>query len=149
MISIDPGASGAIVFDDREGNIKLWPMGDTPGDIVNQLVSAKLAQPIGHPAVCVWERTGTYMPGNSGPSAATFARHCGGIEYALIALGVSQEQVLPNKWMKAVLGAVPKDKKERKNAIKKRMQELYPNLHITLKTADALAIYHYAKGLTK
>ena len=145
MIAIDPGAKGAIVFDDQDGVIRIFKMGETPGDVVAQLLSAALAKP--GPAKCVWERTGTYMPGNSGPSAATFARHCGGIEYALIALGVSQEQVLPNKWMKAVLGTVPKDKGDRKRAIKKRMQELYPALHITLETADALAIWHYAKGM--
>ena len=41
--------------------------------------------------------------------------------------------------MKA-LGPFPKDKKERKNAIKEKMARLYPHLSVTLKTADALGI---------
>jgi hypothetical protein len=38
------------------------------------------------------------------------------------------------------LGAFPKDKKARKNAIKQMMQTRYPNIKVTLVNADALGI---------
>ena len=38
---------------------------------------------------------------------------------------------------------VPKDKKERKNYLKATAQQLYPDKHITLATADAVLLAHY------
>jgi hypothetical protein len=89
------------------------------------------------------EQVGTYMPGNSGPSAAKFARHCGHLEAALYALGIPTVFVLPVKWQKAI-GGFPADKAERKRAIKEAMARRYPHLTVTLKTADALGILTYA-----
>jgi hypothetical protein len=89
--------------------------------------------------VAIVEKTGGYMPGNSGPAAATFARHCGRLEAALYCLGIPTEQVAPAKWMKA-LGTWPADKQDRKRAIRDEMQRRYPHLTVTLKTADALAL---------
>jgi uncharacterized protein YbjT (DUF2867 family) len=83
------------------------------------------------------------MPGNSGPSAAKFARHCGHIEAALSALGIPTVFVLPAKWQKAI-GGFPADKAERKRAIKEAMARRYPHLAVTLKTADALGLLSYA-----
>ena len=99
------------------------------------------------------------MPGNSGPAAAKFARHCGHIEMALIALDIpSDPSVLPSKWQTFFIGKpnypkIPKEiqgkarkqilakrKTERKNKIKAKAQALYPHLKITLATSDALGI---------
>ena len=57
------------------------------------------------------------MPGNSGPAAATFARHCGHLEAILYVLGIPTEQVAPGVWQRS-LGELPKDKPERKRAIR-------------------------------
>lgn len=141
MISIDPGANGAIVYDDEDGIVQAEKMPDTPGSIADALVDIKSAT---WSVSCVWEKTGTYMPGNSGPGAVTFARHCGVIEGILHGLGIPQQQVPPQKWQKH-LGALPKDKAKRKTAIKNLMQQRYPHLKVTLANADALAIYTYAK----
>jgi len=92
---------------------------------------------------CIVEKTGTYMPGNSGPSACKFSRHCGQIEGMLVGLGIPFEEVSPVKWMKT-LGALPKDKPERKRAIKEQMGRMYPHLKVTLVNADALGILTYA-----
>ena len=83
------------------------------------------------------------MPVNSVPAAVKFARHCGHIEAALYALGMPTEQVAPTVWQKH-LGALPKDKRERKRAIKEVMARRYPGLDVTLKTADALGILTWA-----
>lgn len=79
------------------------------------------------------------MPGNSGPASCTFARHCGNIEAALYTLGIPFVEVLPTQWMKKV-GALPKEKPERKKALKEFAARRYPHLSPTLKTADALAL---------
>lgn len=140
MITIDPGANGGLVYCDLEGNIHLCNMPDTPGDLRNLLATAMH----GHEhSECVWEKTGTYMPGNSGPASVKFARSCGVVEGLLLGMQISQRQVPPHTWMKK-LGALPKEKKERKNAIKAIVQQRYPHLRVSLKTSDALALYMLA-----
>jgi hypothetical protein len=93
--------------------------------------------------IAIVERTGTYMPGNSAVAACTFSRHCGHIEAALYCYGVATRQIAPCKWQKA-LGAWPKDKQERKRAIRDTMAARYPHLSVTLKTADALGLLTWA-----
>jgi len=74
-----------------------------------------------------------------------FARHCGQIEAALYALGVSFEDVAPGVWMRS-MGKLPKDKGARKRAIRELMARRYPHLKVTLKTADALGILTWWMG---
>ena len=98
-------------------------------------------------AGAVMERVGSYMPGNSGVAAATFARHCGHIEAALYCLCIPLVlNPTPQTWMKQA-GTWPKDKQERKRAIKEAMQRRHPHLAVTLKTADALALLGWAEGV--
>jgi hypothetical protein len=87
----------------------------------------------------VMEKVGTYVPGNHVGSACTFARHCGHLEAALYALGIPFTEVAPGVWMKK-LGTLPKDKPERKRAIRELMARRFPELEVTLKTADALGL---------
>ena len=136
IIAIDPGASGAIVFIDRDGGTHSKKMPDTFPEIADLLRSLRLS--LQGPRAII-EKVGGYMPGNSGPAAAKFARHCGHIEMACYCAGIETTQVTPQKWMKK-LGAFPKDKKARKNAIKQMMQTRYPNIKVTLVNADALGI---------
>lgn len=141
LIAIDPGMSGAIVYEtfdsDKVATIK---MPSTIRDLADELQHFK-----SYPDIFVWvERVGTYMPGNSGPAAVKFARHCGHIEMALTTLHIPFDYITPSKWMKAVLMTVPKEKKDRKNAIKEKMQRLYPAIKVTLWNADAMGILHWA-----
>jgi hypothetical protein len=141
ILAIDPGASGGIaVWNPNELLTDAFPMPDGMCDQVDCLRSITASLPDWR---CVMERTGTYVPGNSGPSAAKFARHCGHLEAALYVMGIPTTQVAPQKWMKA-LGALPHDKAERKRAIRELMARRYPHLEVTLKTADALGILTYA-----
>ena len=89
------------------------------------------------------EKVGTYVPGNSGPAAAKFARHCGHIEALLYAFQLDAIEVTANKWMKGI-GTWPKDKAQRKRAIKEAMQKRYARCKVTLATSDALGILTYA-----
>lgn len=69
--------------------------------------------------------------------------------YAILTtLGVKREVVDPKKWQVAVgLPKRPKGENDNKwkNRLKRRAQELYPGLHITLATADSVLLAHYCK----
>ena len=136
LLAIDPGISGGLAFRDNNGKIFAHKMPSTLTEI-RELIE-DLA-----PDLCLLEKTGTYMPGNSGPAAVTFARHCGQLEGILSGLRVSFDSVVPGKWMKNLLVTVPKSKKERKNKIKSVVQQKFPHLKITLATSDALGILVY------
>lgn len=57
----------------------------------------------------------------------------------LTALHIPFKEVTPQVWQK-YFGVFPKEKRARKNALKQKAQQLYPNLDITLQTADALLL---------
>lgn len=141
IIAIDPGASGGIAANDEA--VAAFPMPEGMTDQAD-LLRALVVSSRGKSVVVYIEKTGTYQPGNSGPAAATFARHCGHLEAIVYMLGVPLVEVSPQKWQKAI-GTFPKEKKDRKNAIKEAMARLYPHLKVTLKTSDALAILTYAE----
>jgi hypothetical protein len=139
ILAIDPGVNGGIAWTGADGIIQATKMPDGMTETIDFLRTLS----IGNSSRCILERTGTYQPGNSGPSAATFARHCGHLEAALYCLGVPTVQVTPQRWQKH-FGALPKEKPERKRSIKELMSRRYPHLTVTLKTADALGILTYA-----
>lgn len=152
IIAIDPGSqSGGLAWEFND-KIHARKMPDTPRDICETLRDLA-AMADGYGAVKVYiEKVGGYVPGNSGTAAVKFARHCGNLEGFLIALNIPFVQVTPQKWMKHFIGAqkypasstYAQKKIRRKNLIKKKCQELYPHLRITLSTADALGILDYA-----
>jgi Holliday junction resolvasome RuvABC endonuclease subunit len=141
MIAIDPGASGGIAFIDKEGIVQSLPM---PEGMSEQIDSLRHILTLAKSQTCVIENVGFFRPGNSGPAAATFARHVGHLEAACYCIGISVTKVAPQTWMKAI-GTFSKDKKERKAQIKEAMARMYPHLTVTLKTADALGILTWAK----
>ena len=62
---------------------------------------------------------------------------------AMIGQGIPHIFVAPQVWMKWLLTTVPKEKVERKNAIKAEVQRRVPGLKITLATSDALGMLLY------
>ncbi len=162
LIAIDPGVSGGIATN-KGGVVSAIKMPETPMDIIyflESLIDDTLERP-GNSVKAYVERVGTYMPGNSGPAAVAFARHCGVLDAALLALRIPAVYPTPRAWMDAFIGkqtyhkmpkAVPqkerlrilaKRKTERKNKIKAKCQALWPELKITLAVADALGILWY------
>jgi hypothetical protein len=139
ILAIDPGASGGLAWTHDSCTFACpMPEGLTAqADWIRSLAA-------GVPGItCTIERTGTYVPGNSGPAAATFARHCGHLEAILYVLGIPTTQVAPGVRQKH-LGTLPKEKPDRKRAIREEMARRYPTLTVTLKTADALGILSWA-----
>jgi hypothetical protein len=143
LIAIDPGVNGGVAWTDPDGIVHAEKMPETLPDL-RQLIEDRLGERRpGDILSAIVEKTGTYVPGNSGPAAATFARHCGAIEGLLCGLRVPFSQVAPGVWMKAVCGVLPKEKKDRKKAIQEQIGRLYPHIRVTLSVADALGILTY------
>lgn len=98
LVAIDPGANGAIACK-VDGKVYAFKMPDTPKDIWLLILSLKTDN-----AFCWIEQVGAYFSGNSGPAAVKFARHCGHLDMALLAAGISYDTVLPSKWEHWLIG---------------------------------------------
>jgi hypothetical protein len=140
-IAIDPGVGGGIAYIDTDGSVHALPMPNTVHDINYQLhILCKSHVP--NPLVTVFlEELPKFTGKMSGSSMATMFRNYGRIEGILACYGARIEYLPPKKWQ-SILGLG--DKKSHgprwKAHLKGRAQALYPNLSVTLKTADALLI---------
>ncbi|MCM1295386.1 MAG: hypothetical protein NC311_07565 [Muribaculaceae bacterium] len=140
-LGIDPGANGGIAVLDCNGRlIECVKMPSTPMDIL-QYLKGWDAEPI-----CFMEAVGYGMPGQSSKATATFSRHCGHLEMALLAANIPTTMITPAKWQKHfnLQGKKGEAKTAHKNRIKAWAQCRYPNHKVTLWGADALAIATYA-----
>ena len=158
-IAVDPGASGAIVYRLEGPRLEVVKMPDTVHDIVHVLQNVR-----GYglyKARLFMENVGFYRPTDGGRSATKFSRHVGNLEGVAAALELPVEWIQPSTWEHWLIGPprypkIPKTwddkrrrrvqatrKRERKNKIKARVQELHPELRITLQTADAVGIWEY------
>ena len=84
-------------------------------------------------------------PGQPGSAMFKFGRNLGVIQGIAAALRFRVEMVRPQKWQTALgLGnSRGMTKTEWKNKLKAKAQQLYPNIPVTLQTADALLILEY------
>ena len=148
IIGIDPGEKGGIVCLSVAGDVlDVRKMPETPYDILDFLRRYSRNGLFGEGCVCYMEKVGTGMPGQSSRATATFARHCGHLEMALMALGIKTVEVTPAKWMKHYQLGKSGDctKTEWKNRLKARAQQLFPREKVTLAVADALLIAEYGR----
>lgn len=144
-IAIDPGKNGGIAWIEQgcisplgpAGGADAAPMPSSVHELVSLLQGIAL---VADSADCVVERVHA-MPGDGGSSAFAFGENFGQIQGVLAALRIPYRFVTPQQWQKKV-GALPKDKPERKRALKAFALQRFPHLEkkVTLKTADALAI---------
>lgn len=160
-ISIDPGASGAIAWYGQRGEVHAENMPEGMTGICDRIreLAAEFTE-----SEAVVEKVGGYMPGNAGPAAATFARHCGNLEAALYMAKVPIAwNPTPQQWMKRIgVPVFPKalppsnlsDKEAlqhqkaeatrckglRKAWIKEWVARRFPSIRVTLSNADALAM---------
>jgi crossover junction endodeoxyribonuclease RuvC len=132
IIGIDPGSvSGGIAFNN---GISSWAyaMPETERDIYDLLLEHKTGAKAFIEAV-------HSMPGQGVSSSFKFGQNYGMLRAFLIALQIPFETVTPQKWQKT-LGCLTKGDK---NVSKRKAQELFPDLKITHKIADALLIAYY------
>ena len=140
ILCIDPGASGGLALLNHESIIDAFPM---PDGMTGQIDAIRHIAATNPGIMAVLEKVGFHRPGNSAVATAKFARHCGHLEAALYTWGIPYTEVSPAVWMRA-LGTLPKDKADRKRAIKEIVARRFPHLTITLKTSDALGMLVWA-----
>jgi len=141
FIGVDPGASGGIaVIDSSCEVIILRSMPDSERD------TWELVDSLPHGRVLI-EKVHA-MPGQGVTSMFTFGRNVGLIVGCLTAAELPFEEVTPQKWQ-AGLSIPKKNQTESHTQFKSRMknfaQRMFPELHITLKTCDALLIAEYLR----
>jgi len=143
-VGIDPGKSGGIMVIDEIGEATAYKC---PEKVLDMSILFKLI--IGHTAPDnvellmerVWAR-----PGNAVRAAFTY-----GVNYGQwLGIAASHEikmyTVLPNNWIKWVGCPKALPVADRKRWLKAKAKKLYPELNkVTLATADAILITHYAK----
>lgn len=149
VIGIDPGKNGGMaVLDDSGAIVTVQKMPETPRDVFDLLMECRrIAASCGCGLTCYMEAVGFGMPGQSSSATAKFARHCGHLDMALLALGIQTNTVTPQKWEKTYqLGkSSGYTKTEWKNRLKAKAQQLFPNTKVTLATADCLLIAEYGR----
>ena len=148
VIGIDPGSSGGIAVLFVDGSVvSVRKMPDTPQDILDYLRRFCGTELFGSKVVCYMEKVGTGIPGQSSKATATFARHNGHLEMALLSLGIPTIEVTPQKWMKFYQLGKSSDysKTDWKNRLKSKAQQLFPREKVTLAVADALLIAEYGR----
>lgn len=148
ILAIDPGLSGGLAVR-QFGKTDCHAMPETLGDVFELIASFQAAAAVeGHAVVCVLEEVGGFA-GKAQPGSAMFkfGEHYGFVQGVVRSLGIRLELVRPQVWQKAFgLGTASRcaSKTVWKNKLKAEAQRRYPQLKVTLKTADALLILHYA-----
>lgn len=152
LIAIDPGQSGGIAYDILHDDMEDKPWHEVgvqsmPSTIMDIIDTLRIMHNNTGENVVYLEDVHT-MPGQGVASSGRFMRHQGCLETAALCLGYKLVYVRPQVWQKHFT-LLKKDKSEtgtsHKNRIKAFAQQRYPNVRITLATADALAILEYAK----
>lgn len=134
IIGIDPGKNGGIAVY-TEGVMQAWGMPKTEADIAELLGD--------------FARSGSFvllekvhsMPKQGVKSTFTFGQGYGFLRGCLVARRIPFDDVAPSTWQRS-LGCLTKGDK---NVTKQKAQQLYPDLDITHKTADAILIAEYAR----
>ena len=145
FIGIDPGKAGGFSFIYED----LYMAKKTPNtvlEIAAELINIKdIAPDVSMYAIIEHVHS---MPGQGVKSVFTFGKGYGQWLGILATLKIPYIEVTPNKWMKHY-GSMPKDKKERKNHLKNLAQQRFPDIDITLATADAILICNYLRETNK
>ena len=143
LVAIDPGASGGIAYTDANGQVQARPM-LTEGEFV---LFAEQYSRVGYKFYM--EKVGGFIPdengeGQPGSRMFVFGDGYGFIRGVLSACGNSPVLVVPQRWQRGF----PKFKKksDRKACFRAHAQKVFPHLSVTLATADALCLLHYAQA---
>ena len=151
-IGIDPGMSGGLA--------KIYPSGVSADSMPKTEHDIWDWFDIGGSKMAIIEKVGGYVGGGEGDKGGgrangsamfKFGTSYGGLRMALIAAGIPFEEIAPQTWQKALKITKAKDeaKTQWKNRLKARAQQLFPQLTVTLATADAILIACYCQRKTE
>jgi hypothetical protein len=144
IVAIDPGQHGGVAVQCGTQQAFAKPMPDTARDLRLLLqTAANSGQPL---EVFVEAQTGCAGMRVSAPAMFKFGQNYGTIMGLCEALGYRVRLVRPQEWMKGlglgVRGGLSRSDWKRK--LKQEAERLYPHIHVTLDTADALLLLEYA-----
>jgi hypothetical protein len=149
FIGIDPGASGGLAVLLQEPPFAVAvPMPATGRDLCDWLREHAPG------ATAVIEKVGGYVAGNPAPGSAMFrfGFSAGLLHGVLTALAIPFEEVTPQRWQQ-LLGIGTRRPTESKGQWKTRLkgiaQRRFPNVKVTLATADALLLAWFCKRITE
>lgn len=147
ILAIDPGANGAIAMmcDCHRGNPVCIKMPTERQELREVLSGITATATLSHGRVVAYvEHIATAAFGDKSPATiSTLNRHVGHLEMALDVADIKFNEVHPRTWQKTI-GPLPKDYQERKRATRDKMADAFPYNKVTLWSADALAILHWA-----
>ncbi len=143
-IAIDPGAGGGLAWN-KDGQMGACPMPDALPELHEFL---RLLITGAHSPTAYVEKVPKFV-GRAIPSSTTAVLfyNYGFCEGVLTALGVRIVQVQPHDWQKHFRLGTKKDCASTtvwKNKLKSESMRRFPQLKVTLATADALLILDYA-----
>ena len=153
VIAIDPGMSGGVAVS-AFGKTFCHPMPATEGDrleLIRDLARSAEVECVPHgppvECVCVLEEVNGFV-GKAQPGSAMFkfGEGYGFLKGVVQAFGIRLVLVRPQTWQKVFgLGTASRcaSKSEWKNKLKAEAQRRFPNLGVTLQTADALLILEW------
>ena len=148
VLAIDPGASGGYVVDGGDGALRLVNL-TTEADFLDELEGLRGVAVYENLPLEVWmEEVPPYVGGNI-PSSAAFklGKSCGFLAGSVRASGFPLHLVRPTEWQKGLSGVRGVSGAAKKRVLRDHAVRLYPDAtdkRITLKTADAVLIYHHA-----
>lgn len=135
ILGIDPGRTGGLAIVGAE-HAEAHKMPSSERDLYDLLgILAYNFQP--H---AILEKVHS-SPQMGVKSAFTFGQGKGALIMGLTACQISFEEVVPNKWQKALSCQSKGDK----NVTKRKAQQLFPDIKITHAIADALLIAEYGR----
>lgn len=141
ILAIDPGLSGGLAHYGPSG-ITLDAMPATDADVCDLMLDR-----LGVSDVVYIEKVGGYIGGKGAPGSAmfNFGRNAGFLHGLIAASKTRVIEVPPQRWQKTIGAGTSKTHgKGWKSHLKGLAQQRQPNLHITLKTADAVLILEHA-----
>lgn len=149
IIAIDPGKSGGIAWLDNEGVVRCEGMPETFGDIKDALLSLVAVAQHGQSEIRVYlEQVSGYI-GKKQPGSHMFefGKGYGFILGLCAGYNLTVNLVRPQEWQKVIGAGTHGEMSDGdwKNKLKGIAQRIFPDQHITLKTADALLILEYAR----
>lgn len=149
LLAIDPGRSGGLAWSDPAGRVVADAMPDTPGGVVGYLREVVATADGPERITCYLEQVGGYVggPGQPGSAMFRFGEGFGFLHGCLLTLGVSVVMVHPQRWQKAMALGTRGDlgKADWKRKLRATAERLFPAVKVTMATADALLLLHYAR----
>jgi len=148
ILAIDPGVSGGYVVSEGNGTLRLenWT---GEADFLDELSALRTVAVYENLPLEVWlEEVPPYV-GRNIPSSAAFklGKSYGFLTGAVRASSFPLHLVRPAVWQKGLSGVRGVTGSAKKRILRDHAVRLYPDFtskRITLKTADAVLIYHYA-----